>query len=627
MAVVSATTLTVAIRHIHEENRTEVTRAAVDMEERLAIILSEIETRVRIAAAVIIDIPPNSVPTMLRDVSMPRLDALYTINADGKVTAVYLDNGNQARSQELIGIDLSTYPLYVQAKKQIGVIWSDKQISAVTGNVTMAIATPLKFGAGVAIAEVSTDSIIEITKIARGSGSLDYWIIDKNGEIVADTGPDPVRFQNLYYLPIVKAALEGKPPPEEMEFRGEAYSVAANRSDKLGWLVISRIPDGLSNPRIVDLVRIIASFVLGVAVVGLVLASAWVRSVVRPLHAVADSATRIAKNNPPTKWPSATIVEIDQLYRDLQAMSEAITGREADLQKLNSELEARVQQRTEALQRSNVELSRTLVSLELAKDELVQSEKHAALGRLVAGVAHELATPLGNGRIAISTLNDRLVAFRRRMADGLRKSDLEGFVETTDASISIAEANLHRASDLIKTFKQVAADRTASRRRSFKLNEVMDEVILTMTPTIKRYPVTITSDIPEGILMDSFPGELGQVITNLIENTLLHAFPDKAPGIVTITGKQLPEERVEIRFSDNGVGMTGETARKIFDPFYTTQFGHGGTGLGLSITQGAVNNVLGGSITVESEKGKGTTFIIELPLDAPRDDPGEGASE
>jgi signal transduction histidine kinase len=127
--------------------------------------------------------------------------------------------------------------------------------------------------------------------------------------------------------------------------------------------------------------------------------------------------------------------------------------------------------------------------------------------------------------------------------------------------------------------------------------------------------------------MDSFPGELGQVITNLIENTLLHAFPDKAPGIVTITGKQLPEERVEIRFSDNGVGMTGETARKIFDPFYTTQFGHGGTGLGLSITQGAVNNVLGGSITVESEKGKGTTFIIELPLDAPRDDPGEGASE
>lgn len=627
MAIVSATTLTVAVRHIHEENRKEVTRAAVDMEERLAIILSEIETRVRIAAAIIVDLPPNSVPTMLRDVSVPRLEALYTIDANGKVTAVYLGDGNQSRAQELIGIDLSTYPLYVRAKNHFGVIWSDKQISAVTGVVTMAIATPLKFGAGVAIAEVSTDSIIEITQIARGSGNLDYWIIDKNGEIVADTGPDPVRFENLYYLPIVEAVLDGKPPPEEMEFRGESYSVAANRSEKLGWLVISRIPNGISNPRIIDLIRIIASFVLGVVVVGLVLATAWVRSIVRPLHAVADSATRIANSDPPTKWPSATIIEIDQLYRDLQAMSEAITGREADLQKLNSELEARVQQRTEALQRSNVELSRTLVSLEHAKDELVQAEKHAALGRLVAGVAHELATPLGNGRMAITTLSDRLKMFRRSMAEGLRKSDLESFIETTDASITIAEANLHRASDLISTFKQVAADRTASRRRDFRLNEMIDEVILTMTPTIRRHPVTITTDIEEGIQMDSFPGELGQVITNLIDNTLLHAFPDKASGTVTITGKQLSEEHVEIRIADNGVGMTAETAKKVFDPFYTTQFGHGGTGLGLSITQGAVNNVLGGVITVESEKGQGTTFVIELPLNAPYDDPDDKPAE
>jgi C4-dicarboxylate-specific signal transduction histidine kinase len=341
------------------------------------------------------------------------------------------------------------------------------------------------------------------------------------------------------------------------------------------------------------------------------------KRIVRPLRAVAERAHQISSGARPAVWPRGGIVELNRLSDDLGTMGEAIWRREEELRRLNEELEARVAHRTEDLSRSNRELHQALATLEQARDELVNSEKLAALGRLVAGVAHELNTPLGNGRMAITTLVDKLANFERNVAEGLRRSQLESFIESVRTSTEIAERNLVRASDLIGSFKQVAADRTASRRRKFRLREIVDEVILTLSPSMKGQPVELRVDLPRDLWLDSYPGELGQVLTNLIENCVTHAFKGCERCSITIDAKLHDPENVLIRVSDNGTGMAADIARRAFDPFFTTTLGRGGTGLGLFIVHNAVTNVLGGTISLDSQPGMGTRFELCIPLVAP----------
>jgi signal transduction histidine kinase len=341
---------------------------------------------------------------------------------------------------------------------------------------------------------------------------------------------------------------------------------------------------------------------------------------------VADRAHQIARGGHPVTWPRGKTVEFNRLSEDLAVMADAIQRREDDLRRLNDELEDRVAQRTADLTRSNEDLSKALATVEQAKDELIQSEKLAALGRLVAGVAHELNTPLGNGRIAITTLADKLSRFERSLTEGLRRSELESFVQGVQTSTDIAERNLLRASRLIASFKQVAADRTASRRRKFQLIELIDEVVLTVSPSMKRQPVDVRVSVPEDIHLDSYPGELGQALTNLIENCVSHAFKGREQGCVEIAAALSEGGQVTITLRDDGVGMTPEVAHRAFDPFFTTSLGSGGTGLGLFIAHNAITNVLGGTVTLTSRPGEGTCFELRLPLVAPKEAAGAGGA-
>ena len=243
---------------------------------------------------------------------------------------------------------------------------------------------------------------------------------------------------------------------------------------------------------------------------------------------------------------------------------------------------------------------------------------------LVAGVAHELNTPLGNGRIAITTLADKLTRFEKSLAEGLRRSELDAFIQGVQTSTDIAERNLLRASRLITSFKQVAADRTASRRRKFQLLEVVDEMVLTVSPSMKHRQIDVRVAIPDDIYLDSYPGELGQTLTNLIENCVAHAFAGRERGSIEITAGQEDEE-VKLVLRDDGVGMAPEVARRVFDPFFTTSLGSGGTGLGLFIAHNAVTNVLGGSISLRSQPGEGARFDLRLPLVAPEVEVGQDA--
>lgn len=269
-------------------------------------------------------------------------------------------------------------------------------------------------------------------------------------------------------------------------------------------------------------------------------------------------------------------------------------------------------------QLANMELQRTLDALKRATEELTRSEKMAALGSLVAGISHELNTPIGNSVTVASNLQDQLQSLERDINEGnLKRSSLAQFIRSTSTGVNILTRSLEVASELIKSFKQVAVDRSSEKRRQFELSALLEELAITLRPMFRQTPYTMALDLQPGIAMDSYPGSLGQIITNLVSNALVHGFEDRAQGIMHIRTRAIGEDAVELVFCDDGVGIQLAHQPRVFDPFFTTKLGQGGSGLGLHIVYNLVTAVLGGRVRLESAPGQGVRMVIMLPRAAP----------
>jgi signal transduction histidine kinase len=256
-----------------------------------------------------------------------------------------------------------------------------------------------------------------------------------------------------------------------------------------------------------------------------------------------------------------------------------------------------------------------LLELNAAQQTLIDAERLAALGGLVAGVAHEVNNPIGISLTVASSFSRRADMFEAELKSGspLRRSQLDEFVRTSrDAARQLVE-NLHRAGELIQSFKQVAADRSHAERRQFSLSEATDQIIASLRPVLKRAPIAVSVDVPEGLVIDGYPGSYGQILTNLFLNAANHAFADGRAGAISISARPRGTDEVEIIFADNGAGMTPDVQRQAFDPFFTTRRNEGGTGLGLHIVYNLVTQQLGGRMMLDSRLGQGTTFRIIMP--------------
>jgi ligand-binding sensor domain-containing protein/signal transduction histidine kinase len=285
----------------------------------------------------------------------------------------------------------------------------------------------------------------------------------------------------------------------------------------------------------------------------------------------------------------------------------------------------------QAYQRVHLDMLRTLsayvgVALDNAdayrqlKDtqaQLAAREKLASLGSLVAGVAHELNTPIGNSLLMASSLHDKTEAMAARFdTSQLRRSDLEGWIAASQEASSLIMRSLNGAADLVNSFRQVAVDQASAQRRRFDLAQACQEIAATMMKQVRIAGHTLELAVPDGITMNSFPGPLGQVVINFVNNSLLHAFD--APGGKMVLSASTPEPgRVCICFSDDGRGVAAEHLARVFEPFFTTRMGSGGTGLGLNIVYNIVTTLLGGTIRVDSGPGEGVTFVLDLPLEVP----------
>jgi signal transduction histidine kinase len=266
------------------------------------------------------------------------------------------------------------------------------------------------------------------------------------------------------------------------------------------------------------------------------------------------------------------------------------------------------------LEITNKELKISLETLGQARDKIVQSEKMAALGELVAGVAHEINTPVGVGVTAASFLDAKTREINAIYQAGeLKRSELENYLKTVEEVSNSLQINMERAAELIFSFKQVAVDQSSENRRCFNLKEYIEEILLSLGPRYKKTNHSIQVNCEPDIELNSFPGAFSQILNNMIINSLVHGFRDMENGIIDIK-ITCKAGQVLFIYRDNGHGMGQKLKNKAFDPFFTTMGGKGGAGLGMSIVFNLVTQTLKGNIVLETEPGQGVTFSITFPV-------------
>lgn len=274
----------------------------------------------------------------------------------------------------------------------------------------------------------------------------------------------------------------------------------------------------------------------------------------------------------------------------------------------------------EATQRRAVEVANQ--KLLKTQQELVQAEKLAALGGMVAGIAHEINTPLGIIRTAASTLDGDTRRLSALAEQGkARKSDVFKYFEAAAEATGLLEANSARAAELIQSFKDVAVDRSSDQRRRFALGPYLEEIIHTLRPELKKTALTIQIDCPSNVELDSHPGAISQIVSNLVMNSIRHGFKEQEAGQLLFTVTQ-DKDHVILVYSDTGCGVAPDIRDTMFDPFVTTKRGKGGSGLGLHILHNLVLGKLGGRISYSDRNGGGVMFEMIFPIAAPNDPPG-----
>jgi len=281
----------------------------------------------------------------------------------------------------------------------------------------------------------------------------------------------------------------------------------------------------------------------------------------------------------------------------------------------NQALEDRLSTRTDALKESNQELLSTLEKLHEFQGQLVETEKMASLGDMVAGIAHEVNTPIGLGVTASSLLADKLTEIKGAFENKtLKSSQLKKFLIDSDENVAIIFRNLERAAKLISSFKKVAVDQSSAENRTFNVHGLVDEVLLTLSAKLQSANVSISINCPSDLYINSKPGPINQILINLILNSIHHAFDGLDHGTISINIMNLSDQ-LHINYSDDGIGIDDSIKAKIFEPFTTTKRGSGGSGLGMHLVYNLVTQALDGHIVLENEFEHGVSFDITFPVE------------
>lgn len=324
------------------------------------------------------------------------------------------------------------------------------------------------------------------------------------------------------------------------------------------------------------------------------------RRAVRPIEELEKTAVRLAGGELDARAVVSTKDEVGRLAGTFNRMAD-------NLQQLTHDLETRVRRRTQELERSMEELRN-------AQDLLVKRERMASLGGLVAGVAHEVSTPLGIAITSTTHLDSEASQILAEMeGERLSKSRLTTYLHKVRKSSELVYRSLSQADDLLKSFKQLAVDQTSEQQRDFAFPDYLQDIVDGLYPQLKRANVTVTIDCPEVLRLHSYPGMFYQIFTNLILNSINHGFPGRTAGRIRV-GLRRDGNHLTIGYRDDGIGMGEEDAARVYEPFFTTKSTSENTGLGMNIVFNIVNQHFGGTIDLTTEPGAGVHFLIRLPI-------------
>lgn len=345
------------------------------------------------------------------------------------------------------------------------------------------------------------------------------------------------------------------------------------------------------------------------------------RHITTPLNSAVDAAKEISKSNFNIKLEDNHNDEIGSLYQNLKSMSSQlkssfskIENQREELKLLNHELEKRVLRRTKELNESNESLKNTVETLKITQKRLVESEKIAALGTLVQGIAHEINTPVGIGVTAATHLESETKEIHQKFEEGnLKKKVLDDYLKIAEETSSLLYEVLNRSANLINSFKMISIDEFDKYKVSLNIKVYIRDVLLSYQDSLSSNNITLVFNCPEDIYIEQYPQVFSQIISGLLENSIIHGFKNKSKGNINIEIKK-NEDTLEIKYQDDGEGMTKEVFEHIYEPFFTTARGSGNIGLGLHIIYNLISQALGGSVKCTSNKGFGTFFNITMPL-------------
>jgi signal transduction histidine kinase len=448
---------------------------------------------------------------------------------------------------------------------------------------------------------------IHIYKLTAETGELSFFSSYNR----RDVGPHPTQFSKVETL-------------QQPQFEGdivEISKVVEFEGKKLGYIYIRA-----SMAELGKYVQSRILFDLLIAVIALLCAYFISRMLQRrftaPIEILLTTVQKVTKEkNYSVRMPVTDIEELQMLGRAVNNMLERIEQQinklqqaEQEIRHLNQGLEAKINERTVALKSSNQDLLNTLETLHQYQNQIVETEKMASLGQMVAGVAHEVNTPIGLGVTASTLMQDKLTDIQKAFDDKkLTSNQLSKFLSESKENLGIIYRNLERAASLIRSFKQVAVDQSNENRRQFNMLQLMNEVLLSLRPNLKKTQHQVLVECDPQLEIDSKPGPINQILINLIMNSLIHAFEHTDHGTINITVK-VEQNRCQIRYKDNGSGVPEHIKKRIFDPFVTTKRGEGGSGLGMHLVYNLVTQALNGKISLESSLGEGVDILFDFPV-------------